>query len=287
MIGIDGALVSVLVFLFGACCGSFVNVVAYRLPREISIVRPASFCPRCRAPIPFWTNVPVLGYLMLRGRCARCGGRIFARYPITELALGLIAVILYANFTPLDALVRFIFCAALLAASWVDLDWRIIPDSISVPGIVVGFAAAALLMPDVGWKSSLAGILLGGGLTFAIGELYRWLRGKEGMGMGDVKLLAMIGGFLGWEGVVFTMFFGSLLGATGGIILGLLHWQPGSPEFKAELAQAIAVGAESQGVAAPEADSLLQTPVPFGPFLSVAALIFALFQPQLVDWYLS
>ena len=170
--------------------------------------------------------MPVLGYLMLRGRCLRCGGRIPARYFVTEVGLGLIALVLYANFGPLDALARFVLCAALFAASWVDLDCRIIPDVISLPGVLVGFAAAALLMPEVGWKDSLFGIALGGGLLFAVGELYRWLRGKEGMGMGDVKLLAMIGSFLGWEGMVFTLFFGSILGAVGGIILGLLDWQP-------------------------------------------------------------
>jgi leader peptidase (prepilin peptidase)/N-methyltransferase len=285
-----GGLLSVLVFFFGASVGSFVNVVAYRLPREISIVRPASFCPHCHRPIPVWANVPVLGYLVLRGRCALCEGRIPARYFVTEAALGVIALVLYAHFYPLDALARFVFCAALFAASWVDLDWRIIPDAVSLPGIVAGFAAAALLMSDVGWENSLLGIVLGGGLPFAVGEVYRWVRNKEGMGMGDIKLLAMIGSFLGWQGVVFTLFFGSLLGATAGIILGLLHWQPGSPEFKAELAQAIAVGAPPQSTAEAPPDpneGLLQTPVPFGPFLSAAAMVFALFQPQLVRWYLS
>jgi leader peptidase (prepilin peptidase) / N-methyltransferase len=287
-----GLLLRILVFIFGACVGSFVNVAAYRLPREISIVRPRSFCPHCLAPVPLWCNVPVLGYLILRARCARCGGRIGARYFITEVLLGLIALFLYANFTPLDALARFALCAALFVASWVDLDWRIIPDVVSLPGVVAGFAAASLLMPEIGWENSLLGIGLGGGLLFAIGEGYRWLRGKEGMGLGDVKLLAMIGAFLGWQGVIFTLFFGSCLGAAGGIVLGLLDWQPGSAELHAAAAQAMAVGDEiSPGTTAegaPEAqESLLQTPVPFGPFLSIAAGIFALFQTQLVHWYLS
>jgi leader peptidase (prepilin peptidase) / N-methyltransferase len=291
MIDQGAGLLRILVFIFGACVGSFVNVAAYRLPREISIVRPASFCPLCRAPIPFWCNVPVLGYLMLRARCLRCSGRIPARYLITEVALGLIALVLYANFAPLDALARFALCAALFIASWVDLDWRIIPDAVSLPGVVVGFAAASLLMPDIGWEDSLLGIALGGGFLFAIGEGYRWLRGKEGMGLGDVKLLAMIGSFLGWQGVIFTLFFGSCLGAAGGIILGLLDWQPGSPELHAAAAEAIAVGTDTSPDPAGEGEAadggLLQTPVPFGPFLSVAAGIFALFQPQLARWYFS
>ncbi len=286
----DG-LMALLVFFFGASIGSFVNVIAYRLPRDISIVRPASFCPHCHAPIPVWSNVPVAGYLMLRGKCARCRGRIPARYLITEIALGLIALELFANFGPFDALARLVLCAALFAASWVDLDCRIIPDAVSLPGIVVGFFAASLLMPGVGWKASLAGLALGGGLLFAIGEIYHWLRGKEGMGMGDIKLLAMIGAFLGWHGILFTLFFGSCVGAVGGIVLGLLNWQPASAELMAQMQGIAAGGGAPQS--APEdpqpdaAESLLQTPVPFGPFLSLAAGVFALFQPQLVRWYLS
>src|SRR5690349_20638615 len=114
-------LLNILVFLFGAALGSFVNVVVYRLPRDISIVRPRSFCPHCRRPIPLWSNIPVLGYLMLRGRCARCGVRIPARYLITELGLGLIAIALFANFGRFDTLARLVLCAALFAASWIDL----------------------------------------------------------------------------------------------------------------------------------------------------------------------
>lgn len=282
MIGWDASILEIIVFFFGASIGSFVNVVAYRLPREVSIVRPASFCPHCRTRIPFWSNVPVLGYLLLRGKCLRCGGWIAPRYFISELGLGLAAVYLYLNFAALDALARFALCAALFAVSWVDLDWRIIPDVISLPGIAVGLAAGSLVMPDIGWQDSLCGIALGGGLFYAVGEVYRWLRGREGMGMGDVKLLAMIGSFLGWQGVVFTIFIGSSLGAVGGIVLGLLGWQPGVPEME-ELDATASPNPEAEH--APE--GLLQTPVPFGPFLSVAAGVFALFQPQLVRWYLS
>lgn len=279
-------LLEAIVFLFGASLGSFVNVVVYRLPRELSIVRPASFCPHCRAPIPIWSNVPLLGYIFLRGRCVLCARRIAPRYFITELSLGLAAVYLFLTFAPLDALARFILCAALFAVSWIDLDWRIIPDVISLPGIAAGIVAASFVMTDIGWRDSLYGIALGGGVFFAIGEAYRWLRGREGMGMGDVKLLAMIGAFLGWQGVVFTIFVGSSLGAVGGIILGLLGWQPGAPELKALDAQIEVADApaDSEG---DEPAGLLQTPVPFGPFLSVAAALFALFQPQLVRWYLS
>lgn len=285
---IDGGawILEIIVFLFGASIGSFVNVVAYRVPREVSIVRPASFCPHCRDPIPVWSNVPVLGYILLRGKCLRCAGWIAPRYLITELGLGLAALYLHLNFAPLDALARLALCAALFAVSWVDLDWRIIPDVISLPGIAVGLAAASLVMPDIGWRDSLYGVALGGGLFYAVGEVYRWLRGREGMGMGDVKLLAMIGSFLGWQGVIFTIFIGLSLGAVGGIILGLLGWQPGVPEME-ELGDGSGAGASTDSEAEHVPEGLLQTPVPFGPFLSVAAGIFALFQPQLVRWYLS
>ncbi len=292
MIGHGGVVLDILVFCFGASIGSFVNVVAYRLPRDISIVRPRSFCPHCRRAIPVWLNIPVIGYLVARGKCFQCHGRIPIRYPITELALGMTALMLYANFAPLDATARLILCAGLFAASWVDLDCRLIPDLISLPGIVVGFFAAVLLMPDIGWRNSLLGIAIGGGLLFAIGRLYILLRGKEGMGMGDVKLLAMIGSFLGWQGILFTLFFGSTLGAAGGLLLGLLKWQPGNAELRAELAEPVAVGCTAIDSAPEPAESethtgLLQTPIPFGPFLSLAAAIFAIFQPQLLQWYLS
>ena len=185
---------------------------------------------------------------------------------------------------------RFRACAALFAVSWVDLDWRIIPDVISLPGIAVGVAAATLAMPDVGWKDSLYGMALGAVCFSAIGEAYRWLRGREGMGMGDVKLLAMIGAFLGWQGVIFTILFGLSLGAVGGVTLGLLDWQPRAPELEADGVVMAPEGGDTEYYES-EADytgeGLLQTPVPFGPFLSVAAGIFALFQPQLVRWYLS
>jgi len=227
----------------------------------------------------------------VRGQCSRCGARIAPRYLLTEVLLGLIALMLYANFAPLDAAARLVLCAGLIAASWVDFDCRIIPDAVSLPGIVAGFLAAGLLMPEIGWKNSLIGIAIGGGVLFAVGEIYRLVRGKEGMGMGDVKLLAMIGAFLGWQGIVFTMFFGSCLGAVGGITLGLLDWQPGDAELMAEVAEEpVAVGAENHPaveIAGPASESLLQTPVPFGPFLSLAAGIFAVFQPQLIHWYLS
>jgi leader peptidase (prepilin peptidase) / N-methyltransferase len=263
-------------FLLGASVGSFVTTVAYRLPRDISIAAPRSFCESCERAIPWWANIPILAYLGLRGRCLMCGAPIPFRHFLTEAALAVTALYLYLSFPLPSAIARFVLCAALFTVALIDYDWRLIPNLITFPGMLVGFVAASLMMPEVGWKSSLIGIVVGGGVLFLTGELYRLVRGREGVGLGDVWLLGMVGGFLGWEGVVFTLFFGSLFGAAGGI------------------AYAVGGGAGAQEpVADPSSDpveadvSILRTEVPFGPFLALAAGIFALFQPQLMRWYLG
>jgi leader peptidase (prepilin peptidase) / N-methyltransferase len=270
----------------GACVGSFINVVGYRLPREISIVSPRSFCPKCNRPLPLWANVPILAYVGLRGRCLMCGAPIPFRYFLTELALAAAAAYLYLYFPLPDAVARFVFCAALFAVAPIDYDWRVIPNAITFPGIPIGFIAASLMIPEVGWKSSLVGIVLGAGFLFLTGELYMRLRGLEGIGMGDVWLLGMAGAFLGWVGVLFTLFVGSILGSIGGIAFALTGGAPSPPE--AQVPQAIAE-VTGRGSDRPlETDvPFLQTAVPFGPFLALAAAIFALFQPQLASWYFS
>ena len=272
-------------FALGAAVGSFVNVVAYRLPRELSVAVPSSFCPHCERKIPFWLNIPILSYVGLRGRCLMCGGAIPFRYFLTELTLAVAALYLYLSFPPFDAASRFVLIAALFAASLIDYDWRIIPDVISVSGIPLGILAATFAMPEIGWRQSLIGLLVGGVFLFAVGEAYRLIRGKEGMGMGDVKLLAMIGAFLGWPAVLFTIFAGSMLGSIGGLALALSGRRTppalGSEEISASL------GERSGNAQDTEKVSVLQTTIPFGPFLSIAAAIFALFQPQLTNWYLA
>lgn len=278
------ACLDLLVFFAGASIGSFVNAIAYRLPRDISIVRPRSFCPNCGRSLPAILNVPVFSYLALRGRCHYCGKAIAIRYLIAEVGLGVIALFLKANFAPLSALARFVLCAGLLTASLIDLDWRIIPDEITLPGIPAGLLAAAFVLPEVGLRSALWGLLAGGGFLFVVGEAYRLLRGQEGMGMGDVKLIAMIGAFMGWPAVLFTIFTGSAAGAVGGVIVGLIGRRVETPEI------ASAAGGDdppgNSEAAADKQPGVLQTAVPFGPFLSSAAAIFILFQPQLIRWYL-
>ena len=276
-------------FVAGACVGSFINVVAYRLPREISIASPRSFCPRCNRTIPFWANVPIIAYIGLRGRCLACGAAIPFRYFLTELALAATAAYLYLYFPFGDAIARFALCAALFAVALIDYDWRVIPNAITFPGIPIGFLAAWLMIPEVGWKSSLVGIAIGAGFLFITGEVYALLRGSEGVGMGDVWLLGMTGAFLGWTGVLFTLFVGSIFGSIGGLAFAFTGGPPPPPEEHVPEAIAQVTGAGRSGTeGAAEADvSFLQMAVPFGPFLALAAGIFAVFQPQLAHWYFS
>jgi leader peptidase (prepilin peptidase) / N-methyltransferase len=287
----------VIALALGACVGSFAVTVAYRLPRDISIATPRSFCESCERPVPWWANVPIFAYLASRGRCLMCGAPIRARHLGGELALALAALYLYENFPPGDATARFIFVAALLVCSLVDYDWRLIPNLVTFPGVPIGFVLVALFVPEVGWIDSLIGIAVGGGALFVTGYLYQLLRGQEGVGMGDVFLLAMVGAFIGWPGVMFTLFFGALLGSFGGLAVGLFGTPTAAPEPPPSAHEAVSQGgalaasidpqAPDSAAAENEEHTLLSTAVPFGPFLSLAAGFYALFQPQLTSWYLS
>ncbi|MEW6719078.1 MAG: prepilin peptidase [Thermodesulfobacteriota bacterium] len=229
-------------FLLGACMGSFLNVVIHRLPRGESIVFPGSRCPACGRPIRPLENIPILGYLLLRGRCAGCGGRISARYPLVEAltAAGFAAIAWHSGAG--WALFRdLLFFSLLVPIAFIDLDHRIIPDELSLGGLAAGMILSFL--PEGDWKGSAAGALLGGGVLYGTAFLYEKVRGAEGMGGGDIKLIAMIGAFLGWRGAVLTIFFGSLLGVAGGLL-------------------AMRKGGEG-----------LRTAIPFGPYLCVAALL--------------
>jgi leader peptidase (prepilin peptidase) / N-methyltransferase len=278
---------AILGLIFGACLGSFAGTVAYRLPREISLVRPRSFCAQCKRPIAPWCNIPLLSYVVLRGRCAMCRAPIGFRYFLAELALGAAGAYLCLHFGLLDATVRLAFCTVLLIIAFIDYDWRVIHNALTLGGIFGGLVAGSLLIPEVGWKSSLAGFSVGAGFLFLTGTLYSLLRGAEGVGRGDVYLLGMVGAFMGVAGALFTIFFGALFGAVGGLALALTGEAPAPPE--AEIPQAIAAvtgTGTSDAVAAAEVP-LLRTAVPFGPFLALAAAVFAIFQPQLLNWYFA
>jgi len=247
---------SVLFFVFGLLVGSFLNVCIYRLPRRESLNWPGSHCTSCDRPLSWYENIPLVSWLVLRGRCRTCHTPISPAYPITEALTGLVflaAFDLYA-LTPLLA-VRLLFACAMIVLFVIDLQHRILPNVITVPGVVVGFAASLWLPP--GWLSSSLGLLLGGGSLFLIGEVYYRTRGVEGMGMGDVKMLAMIGAFLGWPLMVLTLILASFSGAVFGV----------------------AMIASGRGGA--------QAALPFGTFLAVGALVAAVTGQPIVDWYLG
>lgn len=252
------SIVLVLAILFlGAIIGSFLNVCIYRIPAEISIVSPPSRCPNCGASIRWYQNIPIFSYLMLRGKCGSCRVGISWRYPIVEALTGALFVLVFNSFQFSAAtVVYWLFVAALIVITFIDLDHQIIPDVISLPGIVVGFLCS-FVIPWLSWSDSLLGILLGGGSLYLVAFLYEFLTKKEGMGGGDIKLLAMLGAFLGWKAILPIIFISSLIGSLVGIPLMLVK----------------------------KADSKLA--IPFGPFLALGALIYLFWGPQLIAWYLS
>jgi leader peptidase (prepilin peptidase)/N-methyltransferase len=250
-------MLSVPTFAFGAIIGSFLNVCIHRLPTGESVVFPPSHCPHCQQPIPPYDNVPILSYILLRGRCRSCGEAISPRYPLVETLAGLAAVgaVATLGFTA-HALLTFAFLCALIVITFIDYDFQIIPDAISLPGIAIGFAAA-LVFGEPRWTASLAGILLGGGLLWGVAEGYHWLTGREGMGGGDIKLLAMVGAFLGWQAIPVTLMIASLTGTVVGVAFMLLQRRDG------------------------------RMAIPFGPFLAVGATCALFWGDRLIAWYLG
>ena len=243
-------------FLTGAVVGSFLNVCICRLPKDESVVVPASHCTTCDYQIRWYDNIPIVSYLWLRGRCRRCGQRISAQYPLVELLNGALALALFLKFGPgLVFAVLFLFCSALVVVTFIDLEHRIIPDAITLPGIVLGFAVS-FLFPRLGWLNSLIGIVAGGGSLLLIAYLYQALAKKEGMGGGDIKLLAMMGAFFGWQSILFIIFAASLVGSLVGITVMLLQ----------------------------KKDATLA--IPFGPFLASAAVLYIFYGQRMIFWYL-
>ncbi|MFW6010953.1 MAG: prepilin peptidase, partial [Desulfosalsimonas sp.] len=206
-------------FCGGLCVGSFLNVCISRIPAGNSIVSPGSRCPVCGEPIRFYDNIPVISYLLLRAKCRNCAVPISPRYPAVEVITGAMAVFLLLKFGfGISSLIYFIFISSLLIITFIDIDHQIIPDSISLAGIIAGLAFSFIL-PEITFADSVIGALAGGGSLFAVAMGYYLLTGKEGMGGGDVKLLAMIGAFTGWQGVIFTVFAASATGTIIGLAL--------------------------------------------------------------------
>ncbi len=244
-------------FLIGCCLGSFYNVVIYRWPKGESIVSPPSRCPACGTLIRWYDNIPVISFVLLRGRCRQCRQSISWRYPAVELLTGFMAAGLFRMFGwSASFFVFFVFGSLLVLIAFIDLDTFLIPDMLSLGGLVLGLAAAAVF-PHMSWADAWIGALLGGGFFFAVAWAYQRLRKQDGLGGGDIKLLAMIGAFIGWKGVLFTVFVSSLVGAAVGL----------------------AVMARSrQG---------LVTRLPFGPFLSLGAMSYVFWGERFTRWYLE
>jgi leader peptidase (prepilin peptidase) / N-methyltransferase len=248
-------IVNILAFIFGACIGSFLNVCIYRIPAGLSIVHPASRCPQCKSPLPFYDNIPILSYLLLMGKCRKCKASIAIRYPFVEFLGGLFALACVLSFGPtLQGLVVFVFIATLMVITFIDLDHRIIPDTISLPGIPF-FFLAAFAIPTVTWRASALGIAAGGGSLFAVAWVYQLVTGRQGMGGGDIKLLAMIGAMVGWQGILFTLFAASAIGTVVGILVMILSGKN------------------------------MKLAIPFGPFLAMGAVTYVFFGSALIRWY--
>ena len=274
---------AVIVFLFGATVGSFLNVVIHRLPREESIIKPRSKCPGCDHPIRWYDNIPILSFFILGRKCRDCGQPVSWRYPLVEALTAGLALALWFKFGMSKELgVHFAFTAALVAITFIDIDHRIIPNEISLPGILVGFAASFLW--EGFWVSSLIGLLVGGGGLLLLSMLYSLIRGREGMGMGDVKLLAMLGAWLGWQCLIFILLFASVQGVLTAVVLWLsgVKLKPPLPEEWEEEEKENEPEPEHEPVPEEEpAPTFLLAAIPFGPFLAVSAIEYIF----LAEWF--
>lgn len=252
-----GIFYGVFSFVFGLLFGSFGNVVIARLPEKESVVHPRSRCPHCKNQISWHDNIPLISYLVLRGKCRNCKKPISIRYPIIELLSGLLFLFIYLktglNWTMLELI---IFAWAGLVASTIDIDRRILPDVITLPGIVIGLIGAAL-NPDRHFLDGLIGVIGGGGFLWLVAYVYAAVRNEEGMGGGDIKLIAWIGAVLGWRAVIFSILVSSITGSLFGISVAA---------FK---------------------KSGLKTAIPFGPFLYFAAILFIFIGTDVMKAYLA
>lgn len=270
-------IVLAIVFLFGLVVGSFLNVCIVRLPEERSIATPPSHCPRCKAGIRFYDNIPVISFLLLRGKCRNCGEPISWRYPAVELVNALVYVWIAREFwINGESLLLMAFCSSLIVITMIDYDHQIIPDVITLPGMVLGLALAPFVMPHLQGSlpfhlgrfihsgpyltaliNSFIGLLVGGFPLFAIGWIWEKLRKVEAMGGGDVKLMGMVGSLLGWKLALLTIMLGAVSGSVIGVLLIALRKQ--------------------------EREAL----IPFGPFLAVGAVLSAFYGSDIIAWYLG
>lgn len=256
-------MVYIILFIFGSMAGSFFNVLIYRMPREEKIGLSRSRCPHCRKTIRWYDNIPFLSYVVLRGKCRDCGKLISFRYFVVELLTAVMLCVIWWRFgTPFLTSIYFIFVSFLIIGSFIDLEFFIIPDAITLGGLAVGLLLSAVYPGMLGAKiwwhgllKSLLGAAAGGGILFLIAIAGEVVLKKEAMGMGDVKLLAMMGSFIGWQLALFTIFIASLLGTIVGVILIMLS------------------------------KITIKGKIPFGPYLAVGAVISLFWGRNIINWY--
>jgi len=241
--------------LFGLCLGSFANVCIYRIPLNKSIVYPPSSCPHCGVKIRFFDNIPVISYLLLMGRCRKCRASISIRYPLVEILMAVLSLLFFIRFGfQLQTILFMVFAGTLVILSFIDFDHKILPDVLTLPGIAVGWLVS-FLPGGISWADSLIGLIAGGGSLYLVAWAYERITGREGLGGGDIKLLAMIGAWMGWESLPLIVLMSSLSGAVIGSVFILWGGK----------------GARTQ--------------IPFGPFLSLGAISYLFFGRQISLWY--
>jgi leader peptidase (prepilin peptidase) / N-methyltransferase len=253
-----------LVFAFGSVIGSFLNVCIYRIPRDLSVVFPSSRCTSCNNPVRPWDNIPIFSYFILKGKCRYCKERFSARYPLVEALNAFIYVaILWRYGWEWNTPIYFVLVSSLIVITFIDIDFQIIPDRITLTGIPLGLICGSFILPDpflrasdLGFKSSIIGAVSGFAFYYMVAFLSLKILKKEGMGGGDIKLMAMVGAFMGWKAVILTTFLGSLSGS----IIGLMF---------------MIIKGKGRG-----------TLIPFGPFLALGAAVTLFFGQEILIWYL-
>ncbi|WP_415063887.1 prepilin peptidase [Bdellovibrio sp.] len=244
-------------FVLGAIFGSFGNVIIYRLPKEESVVKPRSYCYSCKTPIKWYDNIPLLSWFLLRGRCRQCGAKFSFRYPLVELITAVLFALSYhyagLSWTLLEYL---IFIFGLVVCTFIDIDHMILPDEFTLSGIVIGLVGAAL-NPQRDFLDALFGVLMGGGFLWGMAYVYYLLTKQEGMGGGDIKLLAWIGALLGWKAIPFVIMSSAIIGSVVGLIV------------------------------ARKQKAGLKTVIPFGPYLALGAVLYLFGGETIALWYLD
>lgn len=251
-------LIAVWVALFGLTIGSFLNVVIHRLPRKLGVARGRSVCPQCQTQLKWYHNIPLLSYLFLRGRCAFCRASIPLRYPLVEIINAALYLYFFSHYgAGLQLAVTAVLASALLVIFFIDLDHHIIPDVITLPGMLLGLAVS--LAPEgIGIVNALIGLVVGGGSLYAMAMLGDWLFKKESMGGGDIKMAAMLGAFVGWQKVILIFISSAVIGLVISIVIMF---------FSSRLRRTRVI--------------------PFGPFLAMAAMVAIVYGDRLISFYLE